>query len=364
MTIAWRDGAAGVTSVTVPADVAAGDVALLIVSAASGTPSLSSAGTAPALIATVTDVHGEPFQLWGFTATGADAGAVITGPSGAVIALGAWSGASLPVDVEAGAFGSFTAFTAPSAVTATAGDWAVFLAALPVNSGLTITAPGAQRTPGSNQAVVADSNGPVGAAGTAIGGGNWTTNGGTVRWGGFTVGLAPAGGPPPSFSGTGDAAMALGASGPGASGRSGAAPAVVALGAGSSGSAARGGGGGAALVLRALAAGSSARSGTGAAALRLAALAATPAPPAAPSQGSWWGLISTLRQSRQDFDAYWSAPPVACPICGEPLKQAPSAKSGSGIELYCDFAGDHEFQFPRDWRPPVRPGGGAAVSPL
>ena len=80
--------------------------------------------------------------------------------------------------------------------------------------------------------------------------------------------------------------------------------------------------------------------------------------------GGWWGLYSVLEESRQEFDAYWNYPPVACPVCGEPLKQAPSAKSGSGIELYCNFGGDHDFQYPRDWHPPVRLDSGRQVSPL
>lgn len=84
----------------------------------------------------------------------------------------------------------------------------------------------------------------------------------------------------------------------------------------------------------------------------------------AEQQGGWWGLHSVFEQSRQEFDAYWSNPPVACPICGQPLVNAPSTKSGSGIELYCNYAGDHEFQYPRDWNPPVRLDSGGLVSPL
>lgn len=80
--------------------------------------------------------------------------------------------------------------------------------------------------------------------------------------------------------------------------------------------------------------------------------------------GGWWGLHSVFEQSRQEFDAYWSAPPVACPTCGEPLKQGSSAKSGSGVELYCNYGGDHEFLYPRDWHPPVRLDSGRQVSPL
>lgn len=78
----------------------------------------------------------------------------------------------------------------------------------------------------------------------------------------------------------------------------------------------------------------------------------------------WWGLHSIFEQSRQEFEAFVSSPPIACPECGEPLKQAPSTDAGTGIELYCDFGGDHEFLYPRDWRPPVRLDSGRQVSPL
>jgi hypothetical protein len=86
--------------------------------------------------------------------------------------------------------------------------------------------------------------------------------------------------------------------------------------------------------------------------------------PGEQNPNGWWGLHSIYEESRQEFDAYWSAPPVACPVCGQPLVSAPSAKSGSGVELFCDYAGDHEFLYPRDWHPPVRFEGGGAVSPL
>ena len=72
--------------------------------------------------------------------------------------------------------------------------------------------------------------------------------------------------------------------------------------------------------------------------------------------GSWYGLSSIFKQSRSEFEAYVSAPPVACPICGEPLTNSTAAtNSGSGVERYCKFSGDHVFQYPRDWTPPSRP---------
>jgi hypothetical protein len=76
--------------------------------------------------------------------------------------------------------------------------------------------------------------------------------------------------------------------------------------------------------------------------------------PSAPKTGSWWGLISTLRQSQQEFDAYWSLPPMACPQCGEPLTNAPTTDAGTGKQLFCKYDG---WSYPRDHHPPSRPGG-------
>lgn len=67
--------------------------------------------------------------------------------------------------------------------------------------------------------------------------------------------------------------------------------------------------------------------------------------------GSWWSLVSVLRQNRQEFDAYVSRPPVACPHDGEPLTNAPATASGSGVQLRCRYDG---WAYPRDHRPPVR----------
>lgn len=75
--------------------------------------------------------------------------------------------------------------------------------------------------------------------------------------------------------------------------------------------------------------------------------------------GGWWGLHSVFEESRQEFEAFVSRPPLACPFCGEPLVNAPSTKSGSGVELYCKFAGDHQYRYPRDFEPPVRLDSGA-----
>ena len=68
--------------------------------------------------------------------------------------------------------------------------------------------------------------------------------------------------------------------------------------------------------------------------------------------GSWWGLDSVFKQSRQEFESYVSRPPLACPQCGEPLTNAPATKAGSGIERYCKFDG---WAYPRDHVTPSRP---------
>ena len=212
---------------------------------------------------------------------------------------------------------------------------------------------GADWTNGAAAYQIVDSTGTMEYTGTITAPSSWVA-----------LAVAVKGSSSPSYSGTGDAAVSLAASASGSSARAGGGSAAVALGASASGASARAGSGSAVLSLRALATGSSHRSGTGIAALSLSALATTPAPAQVASTGSWWGLVSTLKQSRQEFDAYWSAPPVACPVCGEPLKNAPSTKSGSGVELYCNYAGDHEFLYPRDHHVPVRLDSGSRVSPL
>ena len=68
--------------------------------------------------------------------------------------------------------------------------------------------------------------------------------------------------------------------------------------------------------------------------------------------GSWWGLVSVFEQSRQEFEAFTSRPPSACPNCGEPLMYAPATKAGSGVERYCKFDG---WQYPSDYIAPQRP---------
>lgn len=73
----------------------------------------------------------------------------------------------------------------------------------------------------------------------------------------------------------------------------------------------------------------------------------------AQQRGSWWGLDSVFKQSREEFQEFISRPPLACPDDGEPLMPPPATVSGSGIELYCRYCG---WQYPRDWVAPSRPG--------
>jgi hypothetical protein len=73
--------------------------------------------------------------------------------------------------------------------------------------------------------------------------------------------------------------------------------------------------------------------------------------PAQAVTGSWWGLVSVYRQSRQEFEAFTSNPPMACPDDGEPLRKAPATPSGSGTELFCPYDG---WSFPKDQHRPVR----------
>jgi hypothetical protein len=72
---------------------------------------------------------------------------------------------------------------------------------------------------------------------------------------------------------------------------------------------------------------------------------------AAPATGSWWGLDNVFKQSKQEFEAFISRPPMACPLDGEPLRNPPNTRAGSGMTLYCRFCG---WQYPRDYVRPVR----------
>lgn len=55
--------------------------------------------------------------------------------------------------------------------------------------------------------------------------------------------------------------------------------------------------------------------------------------PAAPVQGSWYGLIDILREGAELYREEAARVPAACPDCGEPLRPGPNSES------YCPFDG-------------------------
>lgn len=61
---------------------------------------------------------------------------------------------------------------------------------------------------------------------------------------------------------------------------------------------------------------------------------------------SWWQLIDIHKERRVYAEYYANRPPVGCPQCGEPLRQAPQSAEDT---LYCKFDG---WSYPRDW---IRP---------
>lgn len=63
-----------------------------------------------------------------------------------------------------------------------------------------------------------------------------------------------------------------------------------------------------------------------------------------------WDLYAILQEQAEYVRYYKSVPPVACPYCGEPLRQGPASQMGI---LYCPFDG---FQYPRDWDPETMSG--------
>ena len=69
------------------------------------------------------------------------------------------------------------------------------------------------------------------------------------------------------------------------------------------------------------------------------------------AQGGWWQLLDIRKQAQEEFDFWAGNPQMACPRCGEPLRNSPTADSGSSAELYCPFDG---WQYPRDYVRPQR----------
>lgn len=64
---------------------------------------------------------------------------------------------------------------------------------------------------------------------------------------------------------------------------------------------------------------------------------------------SWWQLLSIMQGQSEEYQAYVSMGPQACPRCGEPLTLTPFSSEG---ERFCRYDG---WQFPRDWVRPDTP---------
>lgn len=56
-----------------------------------------------------------------------------------------------------------------------------------------------------------------------------------------------------------------------------------------------------------------------------------------------YDLLATLQEQAQYQEFYDTAQPMACPRCGEPLREGPANEPGI---LYCVF---DFWQYPRDW---------------
>jgi hypothetical protein len=213
VSIAYVDGASdyasfGVGQVTIPADVAPGDFMVVfglvngngVVPADIAVPSTGTAlsplgapqGNTPA---------GALIGAWGAFAKAADAGATVrctnvSGNTGTGVALVAYSGAaaSQPDVIASGSDGNDATWNAPSAVTVTAGDWAVWFAGY-IGFLVLSANPGTLRLTGSPMQV-ADGNGPAGSAGTRIGGAGYAWgNSDNAAPTGYTIGLKPAAAP-------------------------------------------------------------------------------------------------------------------------------------------------------------------------
>jgi hypothetical protein len=63
-----------------------------------------------------------------------------------------------------------------------------------------------------------------------------------------------------------------------------------------------------------------------------------------------WDLYATLAEAAQYEDYYRTTLPVACPQCGEPLREGPPEEPGI---LFCRF---DFWQYPRDYDPRTHSG--------
>lgn len=58
------------------------------------------------------------------------------------------------------------------------------------------------------------------------------------------------------------------------------------------------------------------------------------------AQGGWYGLLSIIKEAKEEKREIEERPPMACPNDGEPLLQGPRGT------LYCRFDG---WRWPDDW---------------
>jgi hypothetical protein len=211
-------------AITIPSGVLTGDIMVLgiaVFNEVATAPVLSFSGGGGATWVLPTPLHdgSNPEQAtngvlyaYGFfyyaVATVSDPGATLTvtetgSPSGLTwfaMALGSYTGAGAtqPDVAGANAANQVLSSTAPAETTGVAGDWYVGLELGGTNSAPTGSPPGTAREAITSSAGITamlwDSNGPVGAAGTSIGGG--TVHGGNSapnnNYTVFTIGLQPA----------------------------------------------------------------------------------------------------------------------------------------------------------------------------
>lgn len=61
---------------------------------------------------------------------------------------------------------------------------------------------------------------------------------------------------------------------------------------------------------------------------------------------SWYQLLDIIKQAAAEREYWATTPPLACPLCGEPLIQAPPTAEST---LFCKWDG---WSYPRDWTRP------------
>ena len=229
-----KNSADTATSVTlgIPSGVLPGDAMLLAVTCFtqdSSAPALSITGGGGTwnLISVSTGTNPEVAtagsSIWSYDyayykiANGADPGSTLTisetgSPAGSTwwaVAVASYTGAAAAgtIDIAGGANaqgGAATFVACPAETTGAGGDWAVYLGGGSPGTGASFTTPAGTTTreaivsDAGVGAVITDSNGPAGPAGTTIGGGHFSsTASGAVWLTAFTVGLSPTVQPTP-----------------------------------------------------------------------------------------------------------------------------------------------------------------------